>query len=622
MSVLADSDLAPRGEFFLTQGKYLKDVFVVLDTIQNRNDLKWYVRKWGYLVYIVEDNKFYELTKNYVDSNLQNNQNWKVKNLGQQFSSSDQLIVDGNNTNLGDGSILNPFNSVNRAIEKVKGIGAFQGEAPITNRITIVVKSYEDQINTQRYFTKYNLWMNVNWIFERGAKIQLTSVFSENFLFDQEPLSDYSYSPNIFGEGVFVVGDKGFFKSANTKNKSYSTNTDYTVSFAKVEGGSETLIIIGATPYSGSGEKRPKYNVIGVNNGQYGHLQASPTNKPLIWCQESDDHYSVYFLKNIFLYDLSRDNDTSIETSILKIDHPTYGTEMTDLKFAHSVHRNYDNKSAIIEVNGRASVLRMNNLTSDIGISGHPIVGFLIGVDERWANGDFAITNSKFNFAQTTTCTLMRKKEGVTFNPEMILNNVVSNVGVTGNINDYLRKGVSSFAVLGEARVLNTQNFQDTNYSFLGVSEEGALRKIPASLFKPITDVTFYDKDYVSANATFSFDNGKTNFIHIEKESILQFISVRLAEANAGANLVFSVKRTEGNELTGFENQLTIGNGSEIWSSAIKVQGTGTRKSLYKTYIEQDILIPANSIIQCGLTYVNGGFHLYDVSMNLKIIEK
>lgn len=62
MAIGTSSDLAPinENEFFLAQSKHIKDSFPNFDTLAERNAIPLSVLKIGLIVYVVEDDKFYQ----------------------------------------------------------------------------------------------------------------------------------------------------------------------------------------------------------------------------------------------------------------------------------------------------------------------------------------------------------------------------------------------------------------------------------------------------------------------------------------------------------------------------------------------------------------------------------
>lgn len=115
------------------------------------------------------------------------------------------FYVDGNNANDGDGSILNPFRTLDIAYDAVVGTGT--SKIPQFGNLTIDVAGYEG-IN---YSTNKNLVIGtVSWNFRAGAKVEYTGT---DYLYD---LTSTSLNNNslieVTGDGDFITSSGGLIR--------------------------------------------------------------------------------------------------------------------------------------------------------------------------------------------------------------------------------------------------------------------------------------------------------------------------------------------------------------------------------------------------------------------------
>lgn len=118
--------------------------------------------------------------------------------------------VDGNNSSIGDGSITNPFKSIEQAYNKSKGTGT--AENPQFQNVGIIVAACQ-------YFTSINIWLNnVAWYFESGAKVSYIGV---DYFIDT-----YFASASVQGQ-FYVHGDLEFTTSSGgfIRNTGVATTT-------------------------------------------------------------------------------------------------------------------------------------------------------------------------------------------------------------------------------------------------------------------------------------------------------------------------------------------------------------------------------------------------------------
>lgn len=119
------------------------------------------------------------------------------------FSALKVFYVDGNNIVDGDGSVLNPFRTLDLAINKVIGNGTRQN--PIYPGVTIKVASYN-------YLTNNNLFINnTSWQFDTGTLVTYTGT---GYLIDVTSFIASSYNRfHIGGSWNMTTVDGGFIRN-------------------------------------------------------------------------------------------------------------------------------------------------------------------------------------------------------------------------------------------------------------------------------------------------------------------------------------------------------------------------------------------------------------------------
>jgi len=134
------------------------------------------------------------------DKSLVRDGNGVVKEVDQfTIPSLDVFYVDTNNPNDGDGSVVNPFRTLDLAYNAVIGNGTPNN--PDFDDITIDVASGV-------YSTALNLAINsVTWFFSEGARVTYTD---DGYLFSNTGLTSNNSFLNVFGKGEFTTGSGGF----------------------------------------------------------------------------------------------------------------------------------------------------------------------------------------------------------------------------------------------------------------------------------------------------------------------------------------------------------------------------------------------------------------------------
>ena len=119
----------------------------------------------------------------------------------------DVFYVDSNNPNDGNGSVVNPFKTLDLAYDAVIGTGTPNN--PDFDDITIDVAGGV-------YSTALNLAINsVTWFFSEGARVTYTD---DGYLFSNTGLTSNNSFLNVFGKGEFTTGSGGFIYVIGSNN--------------------------------------------------------------------------------------------------------------------------------------------------------------------------------------------------------------------------------------------------------------------------------------------------------------------------------------------------------------------------------------------------------------------
>jgi len=270
------------------------------------------------------------------------------------------FYIDSNNTSSdqGNGSILNPFVSLERFVQRLDGDLDLGNK--ITTRVTAVVRAGNYTVTT-------NLWRGVNYNFEKGSVITC----SENYLFDNAngSIDDggeiigssgaylngrHSY-PNIFGEGDFRV--KGFFNlSPQDLNSLLSESINATISFLYLENTSTLtgpIINLGWTGYQGNSQKSIVYRIVGNNNGQKAIFRR---NDDVEMIESDTSNTATNSLKTAAFQCLNVEFINSYSSNLndrepIKLINPTFGVRFENCTF-RSNSSSGEHPSSFIDLDG------------------------------------------------------------------------------------------------------------------------------------------------------------------------------------------------------------------------------------------------------------------------------
>jgi hypothetical protein len=159
------------------------------------------------------------------------------------------FYVDGNNSVTGDGSILNPFKTIDSARAAVIGSGTTS--APDVEGATINVAGYDGA----NYQTSNNLAIHdITWNLSPGAVIDYTGT---THLFDLSAAGSQSSDIRVRGKGILKTSTGSIGKASN--GGTYSRRL-------LIE--ADEIISTTPDPLGGSGNTKPMFSINGLN--QYG----------------------------------------------------------------------------------------------------------------------------------------------------------------------------------------------------------------------------------------------------------------------------------------------------------------------------------------------------------------
>lgn len=162
MPILLESILGVKGNFPIAEGKLLKDVIIHAPTLSYRDNIPLFVRQWNLIIFCGENDTFYQLSNNHVDDNLNNNANWKVKQLGGSNPKLNYNIFFGQKNWVGANVLLKCLNVADLYFHTIKRESLLKsvvlnagevGTDELNKTVTITIHKttgYSWNINSQR----------------------------------------------------------------------------------------------------------------------------------------------------------------------------------------------------------------------------------------------------------------------------------------------------------------------------------------------------------------------------------------------------------------------------------------------------------------------------------------
>lgn len=213
------------------------------------------------------------------------------------------FYIDSNNTEPGDGSILNPFQTVEKFITRLDGNLPELG-GKITTRVTAVVRG-------GTYTATANWWRGVNYVFEQGVVVNVD--LSSSYLFDGdgfvgspggEILNGVTSYPNVYGQANFVLSNVGLYRNHTISYSSNNIPTKIqTFAFASISGttNSNSVIELIGTGYTNSGGTNLTTHFVGNNTGRKGTLECYTQN--FLVSASLSDTASLFTFTNVAFLD-------------------------------------------------------------------------------------------------------------------------------------------------------------------------------------------------------------------------------------------------------------------------------------------------------------------------------
>jgi hypothetical protein len=350
--------------------------------------------------------------------------------------------VDGNNTNIGTGSITDPFQTIDRAVQRV--LGELPGLPAPTNRVKIVVRGYSGN----NYIVTRNLWLNADWEFETGADIQANSATHESdTLFDQQyyitntnPSSGAIIAPNIYGGGEFALNGVDFFTSANISSLTNPpANTRYSIEFDYIECEACSAITLNATKYATGNFHN--YIIKGQGRGQI-YMKTNGSYHGLKTISDGSD-IGVFEIYNVFFVD----SFTGDANGVAMIDiEDANACVFQDIRFFSGSDVT---RPSYIILRGNCHSFYSDGLIFTKGNHSAAVAVF----DIRTTGGttDNRITNSIVKMTSTSGDSRFLTKTVVSTNNEFAINNNISNVPVDGDLSTYTDPDLPGLNMLVES---------------------------------------------------------------------------------------------------------------------------------------------------------------------------
>lgn len=416
-------------------------------------------------------------------------------------------FVDGNNPNEGTGAITNPYSTIDRVIERIKGE---DGNPAPTGRVTVVVRGYEGA----NYAVNKNMWVDANWVMSQGAKITNGGSLTSSYLFDQDevvnadPLALPFYA-QIFGEGEFTLTNKGFFRTSDVSTVTSTTRN--TVSFKVVDVTNSNAIYQNAGGYPVSNSLY--YDYVGSNNGGQGFIYVRGSANTAISTFESGTRDAQFSLSNIKIIDYTTSN--GLGTGIIELGCQPFNTQIKD-----------------IEVQGVGAG------------SGHKEYGLLL----TGRRDSFNLDGFTARFTTFKSFTAIQVNNSSDSGIVGSIRNV--SVGFLGS-GGYFMGGTWSDKVFTMSNVTSSQNFDGNASDFIGSESgvvktgeanwvpDGKLRQLNA--YTPVEETDFVPKSYVDSKPEYvSFfgnisapnqlmsrlNNNSYRWFSIEQEAEIESISL------------------------------------------------------------------------------------------------
>lgn len=422
-------------------------------------------------------------------------------------------FVDGNNPNEGTGAITNPYSTIDRVIERIKGE---DGNPAPAGRVTVIVRGYEGA----NYAVTRNCWVDANFIFAQGAKVTAGATHEADALFDQISANVYTYAPEMYGQIQYTGTGKGLYHTGDQTQVIQSViNVQYQSS--SVSGVKTFSMGYGTYPTYGT----QVINFVGNVEGGRADVETTGTtgDVPTLYTKTGVGAQQQFTLNNTYIVDKTS-NNTAGNSAVLDIGNAPFGkTDIVNCRLQMTTGGT--NKSYYIRVQGSGDGLEIsgldviNNGVEDASVvhietSGGVFSGFsmrdcYIKLFENQGTGDIGGNKLISRSASQS--------------PNFTVLNIVSTVPFDGAIEDYIDTENSSLITI-----------EGTTYI-----PNGKLRQVSA--YTPVEDTDFVPKSYVDAKTEYvSFygnisasgqlmsriNNNSYRWLSIEQDAEIESISL------------------------------------------------------------------------------------------------
>lgn len=372
----------------------------------------------------------------------------------------DVFYVDGNNPNTGTGSILDPYQTIDAAVAAVGG-----------SRVNIVVRGYDS------YSVTTNLWVNANFVFERGAIVTAGAGLGVNALFDEVSAGVSTFIPHIYGQINYTGTGKGFFHTG-ARTSTAASGIDAYVSFQEIYTTDAIAISLGSCTTT------QRFQISGDADGGRGYIELTSSSIDLPLFKSGVDGNSQFGISDVFFRDRSGNNGAS--SGIIEIgDQPFGQCELVNIK------------TEMIPTGGAVAPKANHILLEGNGdkflINGLEIVNNVLAtvLNISTSGGTYSSFSFRNIFVDMFAQSGFLMKRSLAQTPEFIVSNILSSVPFNGNIANFIDEASSGLITVdGVSYVPNSDLRQITQTAPTVASQYANKQYVDDSVLKPTTTTT------------------------------------------------------------------------------------------------------------------------------------
>jgi hypothetical protein len=373
----------------------------------------------------------------------------------------DVFYVDSNNPNPGTGSILDPYQTIDDAVDAVD----LQ-----VSRVSVVIRGGS-------YTVTKNMWKDANFVFEQGCIVTGSLGVGIDALFDQVEEGTSTYAPDVYGQIQYTATGKGFYKTADQAS---SIRSNVIVSFSILDVTDALPIYLGQGPYPGGGTQT--FNIYGSKEGNRGEIILRGTGSNPSFKTKLNGA-AQFTIRNIFFNDQSSTN--AVGTAIMEIgDQPFGPTDVIDCKF--QVNAGLSNpKDYYILLEGVGDGFTIDGIESSNNLQSQALT--VIKILGTTPSTSLQLRN--ISIYNTNPGAGSYFISGGT--PDFIMSNIFSTLPFDGAIGDYINETSSGLITVdGVSYVPNSDLRQLTQTAPTVASQYANKQYVDDSVLKPTTTTT------------------------------------------------------------------------------------------------------------------------------------